>query len=197
MTSNYVGAHVLNTKGEIQGYSAPTQKLVEELPEQAFPDEDSGATFIHQFKRSQGRDNDNVMLDSSDATRDAIMFLFQLPPDVENNRTARRIIGESVARQMNIQAAAPITTGFSYLYPMNFEYRADDPAYGPQHKPMADHLLNKDAIKVYINQFQDLEVDVLATDDDALVDIFGYVSEDNRAITFRGGHPEVAFNPGP
>jgi hypothetical protein len=130
------------------------------------------------------------MLDSNG--REAIMYLWQLQPTTENTKEARMIVGESAARQLTMHTNMELPTGFSYRYTSNFEYAGDDGQYGPVHRPLAHHLLNEDAFTVYINQFQNVN---LAQEDSALMDIFGTVTDETRALAARGGTP--AFNPGP
>jgi hypothetical protein len=194
-TSNFVAIHVLTNRGEVQQYTAPTQNYVNEYAVQAFPDDDSGATFVGAYTRTLSEDDDSAMPDRTG--RDAVLFLFQLTQGTENNEAQRRLIGESAARQLTIHAHMDLPTGFSYKYACTFEYRGDDPAYGPAYRPLAHHLQNKDAVTVYWNQFEDVDLVSLAQDPDALGDMFGDASDDTRDLTIRGGNPEVVpFNPG-
>jgi hypothetical protein len=195
ISSNFVAIHVLTNRGEVQQYTAPTQNYVNEYAVQAFPDDDSGATFVGAYTRTLSEDDDSAMPDRTG--RDAVLFLFQLTQGTENNEAQRRLIGESAARQLTIHAHMDLPTGFSYKYACTFEYRGDDPAYGPAYRPLAHHLQNKDAVTVYWNQFEDVDLVSLAQDPDALGDMFGDASDDTRDLTIRGGNPEVVpFNPG-
>jgi hypothetical protein len=194
-TGNYIGPHVLTPRGLVQQYTASSQKLVADHPEIAFPDGDNVATFIGCFTRSNANKN-NPMIDET-SSRQAVLFLFQFDPETDNSQANRRLLGESAATQLTSHANTTLMTGFSYKYSCTFEYKGDDPAYGPAYTPLTHHLFNTDAVKVYLNQFVGLGLTDLAKDDLALADIFGEASDETRALATRGGNEEIVpFNPG-
>ena len=193
MTNNLVGAHAISIQGTGQQYTVPSQQYADRDPIEAFPDAESGATFLGVYRRCQHLHRGDIPMHDNSG-RENVMFVFVLPFGEPNNAENRREIGRCVAANLTRHAASSTALPadmFSYQYPKTFQYGGDDPRFGTDPSPIAAHFMTRDAIMVYLNQFvTEIPLDQLAQEDNALIEIFGTVTDEIRALTSRGGAPE-------
>jgi hypothetical protein len=184
MTSGFVGVHAVRVNGTVQQYTLPSANYADYDASAAFPTENLGADFVGCFPRCATADHDAKMQD--DTNRDALLYLFKvdLDPGESTLQETRRNIGEFVAARLTLHAnhVGLLPNGMRYDYTKTFRYVSDDPHYGTEDQPMANHLQNQTAIRLFQQQYDDITLQEMATDDETLNDIFGAATDDTRRL---------------